>query len=62
MVYSAVRFGITPAINALATIMLAITIAVIAVTGVFLRRQSQRMGTTAEDETDHSVSRMVSVS
>jgi ABC-type spermidine/putrescine transport system permease subunit II len=38
VLYSAVRFGITPAVNALATIMLGITILVIAVTGLFLRR------------------------
>lgn len=38
VLYSAVRFGITPAVNALATMMLGITILVIAVTGLFLRR------------------------
>jgi ABC-type spermidine/putrescine transport system permease subunit II len=38
VLYSAVRFGITPAVNALATIMLSITILVIAATGLFLRR------------------------
>jgi ABC-type spermidine/putrescine transport system permease subunit II len=38
VLYSAVRFGITPSVNALATIMLGATIAVIAVTGIVLRR------------------------
>ncbi|MDX6318434.1 MAG: spermidine/putrescine transport system permease protein, partial [Nocardioidaceae bacterium] len=38
VLYSAVRFGITPSVNALATIMLGVTIAVIAVTGLVLRR------------------------
>jgi ABC-type spermidine/putrescine transport system permease subunit II len=38
VLYSAVRFGITPAVNALATLMLAATIVVIAVTGLVLRR------------------------
>jgi ABC-type spermidine/putrescine transport system permease subunit II len=38
VLYSAVRFGITPAVNALATIMLLVTIGIIAVTGLVLRR------------------------
>ncbi len=38
VLYSAVRFGITPAVNALATIMLAVTVVVIVVTAVVLRR------------------------
>jgi ABC-type spermidine/putrescine transport system permease subunit II len=38
VLYSAVRFGITPAVNALATIMLGATVVVIAVTGIVLRR------------------------
>jgi spermidine/putrescine transport system permease protein/putrescine transport system permease protein len=38
VLYSAVRFGITPAVNALATLMLALTVVVIAVTGLVLRR------------------------
>ena len=49
VLYSAVRFGITPAVNALATIMLAITIAAIAITGVVLRRSSQAAATGADD-------------
>jgi spermidine/putrescine transport system permease protein len=38
VLYSAVRFGITPAVNALATIMLAVTVGAIIVTGLVLRR------------------------
>jgi ABC-type spermidine/putrescine transport system permease subunit II len=38
VLYSAVRFGITPAVNALATLMLLATIVVIAITGMVLRR------------------------
>jgi spermidine/putrescine transport system permease protein len=38
VLYSAVRFGLTPAVNALATIMLTVTVAVIVITAVFLRR------------------------
>jgi spermidine/putrescine transport system permease protein/putrescine transport system permease protein len=38
VLYSAVRFGITPAVNALATIMLGITVAAVLVTGLVLRR------------------------
>lgn len=61
VVYSAVRFGITPAINALATIMLLITILVIAATGVFLRRSSARMGTSTTDEADRALGSVVSI-
>jgi ABC-type spermidine/putrescine transport system permease subunit II len=38
VLYSAVRFGITPAVNALATLMLAVTVVAIAITGLVLRR------------------------
>jgi spermidine/putrescine transport system permease protein/putrescine transport system permease protein len=38
VLYSAVRFGITPAVNALATLMLLATVLVIAITGLVLRR------------------------
>jgi ABC-type spermidine/putrescine transport system permease subunit II len=40
VLYSAVRFGITPAVNALATLMLAVTIIAIVVTAVVLRRSA----------------------
>jgi ABC-type spermidine/putrescine transport system permease subunit II len=49
VLYSAVRFGITPAVNALATLMLLVTIAVIAATGVVLRRSRPRLGTETAD-------------
>ncbi|MBO0845702.1 MAG: ABC transporter permease [Nocardioides sp.] len=51
VLYSAVRFGITPAVNALATIMLSVTIVVIAVTGVVLRRSRTRAGTDTDQAT-----------
>jgi ABC-type spermidine/putrescine transport system permease subunit II len=42
VLYSAVRFGLTPAVNALATIMLAATVIAIAVTALILRRSRVR--------------------
>ena len=45
VLYSAVRFGITPAVNALATLMLLATIVVIAIAGVVLRRSRVTGGT-----------------
>lgn len=47
VLYSAVRFGITPAVNALATLMLLATVAVIAVTGLVLRRSRVSTATDA---------------
>jgi ABC-type spermidine/putrescine transport system permease subunit II len=38
VLFSAVRFGLTPSVNALATIMLAVTVLAVAVTAVMLRR------------------------
>jgi ABC-type spermidine/putrescine transport system permease subunit II len=38
VVYSAVRFGVTPAVNALATMMLVVTVTLILITGLVLRR------------------------
>jgi ABC-type spermidine/putrescine transport system permease subunit II len=38
VLYSAVRFGLTPAVNALATIMLGVTVLAVVVTAVILRR------------------------
>jgi ABC-type spermidine/putrescine transport system permease subunit II len=51
VLYSAVRFGITPAVNALATIMLSITILVIAITGLVLRRAAAAGKNRSTDET-----------
>jgi ABC-type spermidine/putrescine transport system permease subunit II len=38
VLYSAVRFGLTPAVNALATIMLGATVLAVTVTAIILRR------------------------
>jgi len=38
VLFSAVRFGLTPAVNALATIMLSVTVLAIIITAVLLRR------------------------
>jgi ABC-type spermidine/putrescine transport system permease subunit II len=43
VLYSAVRFGLTPAVNALATIMLGITLAAVIITAVILRRSRGRV-------------------
>jgi len=44
VLYSAVRFGLTPAVNALATIMLAVTVLAVVVTAVILRRSRAQAG------------------
>jgi len=44
VLYSAVRFGLTPAVNALATIMLGVTLAAVIVTAVMLRRSRVQAG------------------
>jgi ABC-type spermidine/putrescine transport system permease subunit II len=49
VLYSAVRFGITPAVNALATIMLGVTVLLIIVTAVMLRRSRVPTGPGQED-------------
>ena len=43
VLYSAVRFGLTPAVNALATIMLGVTVTVIVITALMLRRSRARV-------------------
>jgi ABC-type spermidine/putrescine transport system permease subunit II len=48
VLYSAVRFGITPAVNALATIMLVVTILAVLITGLVLRRSRVKTGTGQE--------------
>ncbi len=50
VLYSAVRFGITPAVNALATIMLLITIVIIVITGLVLRRSRVQSGIPAQTQ------------
>jgi spermidine/putrescine transport system permease protein/putrescine transport system permease protein len=47
VLYSAVRFGLTPAVNALATIMLGVTVAAVVITAVILRRSRVRAGQQA---------------
>jgi ABC-type spermidine/putrescine transport system permease subunit II len=44
VLYSAVRFGLTPAVNALATIMLSVTLAAVIIAAVILRRSRARVG------------------
>jgi ABC-type spermidine/putrescine transport system permease subunit II len=51
VLYSAVRFGITPAVNALATIMLGVTVVAVAVTGIVLRRGRLQVGPGQETVT-----------
>ena len=48
VLYSAVRFGITPAVNALATIMLAVTVLAVVVTGLVLHRSRVKTGAGQE--------------
>jgi ABC-type spermidine/putrescine transport system permease subunit II len=50
VLYSAVRFGLTPAVNALATIMLGVTVLAVTVTAVILRR-SRVQATPAQEQT-----------
>ncbi len=49
VLFSAVRFGITPAVNALATIMLSVTIVVIVITGLVLRRSRATTAAPAQE-------------
>jgi spermidine/putrescine transport system permease protein/putrescine transport system permease protein len=42
VLYSAVRFGLTPAVNALATIMLGVTVLAVVITAAILRRSRVR--------------------
>ena len=44
VVFAAVRFGVTPAINAFAAMMLVITLTVLVLTGLVLRRARGRGG------------------
>ena len=44
VLFSAVRFGITPAVNALATIMLGVTVLAIVITAIVLRRSRVQAG------------------
>ena len=44
VLFSAVRFGLTPAVNALATIMLGVTVLAVAITAITLRRSRVQTG------------------
>lgn len=50
VLYSAVRFEITPAVNALATLMLLITVVAVVITGLVLRRSRVTTGVPAEEK------------
>jgi ABC-type spermidine/putrescine transport system permease subunit II len=50
VLYSAVRFGLTPSVNALATIMLSVTVLAVIVTAIVLRRSRLR-ATAGQEET-----------
>jgi ABC-type spermidine/putrescine transport system permease subunit II len=49
VLFSAVRFGITPAVNALATLMLLVTIGVLLITAVVLRRSQVQAAPVPDD-------------
>jgi ABC-type spermidine/putrescine transport system permease subunit II len=44
VLFSAVRFGLTPAVNALATIMLSVTVLAVTITAIMLRRSRVQAG------------------
>ncbi|HXJ28577.1 MAG TPA: hypothetical protein VNH17_22885, partial [Streptosporangiaceae bacterium] len=44
VLFSAVRFGLTPAVNALATLMLAATVLAVVITALVLRRSRAQVG------------------
>ncbi|HEY6275842.1 MAG TPA: ABC transporter permease [Streptosporangiaceae bacterium] len=48
VLFSAVRFGLTPAVNALATIMLAVTVLAVMITAIMLRRSRVQAGAGRE--------------
>jgi spermidine/putrescine transport system permease protein/putrescine transport system permease protein len=50
VLYSAVRFGLTPSVNALATIMLTVTVVAVIVTAIVLRRSRLR-ATPGQEQT-----------
>jgi ABC-type spermidine/putrescine transport system permease subunit II len=52
VLYSAVRFGLTPAVNALATIMLAATVLAVLITALVLRRGRVQAGPAQEASTN----------
>ena len=49
VLYSAVRFGITPSVNALATLMLLVNVLLIVATALILRRSRPQAGPGQEE-------------
>ena len=50
VIFAAVRFGVTPAINALATMMLGVTFVLIIATGIVLRRGAKSAGSAEREK------------
>ena len=50
VIFAAVRFGVTPAINALATMMLGVTLVLIIATGIVLRRGAKSAGSAEREK------------
>ncbi len=53
-VFASIRRGITPEINAIATMVLAVTVTALAIVGLAYRRQVRLSGTVAADERDEA--------
>jgi ABC-type spermidine/putrescine transport system permease subunit II len=51
VLYSAVRFGVTPSVNAIATVLLTFNVLIIVVVGLVLRRSRVRLGHGQEETT-----------
>ncbi len=51
VLFSAVRFGLTPAVNALATLMLGATVLAVVITALVLRRSRAQVGPGQETGT-----------
>ena len=49
VLYSAVRFGITPSVNAMATMMFALNVLLLVITALILRRSRARVGPGQEE-------------
>jgi ABC-type spermidine/putrescine transport system permease subunit II len=62
VLYSAVRFGITPAVNALATLMLLLTTAALIVTGIVLRRSAPRADVVATEKQEPALGNVLTLS
>jgi len=51
VLYSAVRFGVTPSVNAVASVLLAFNVLIIVIVGLVLRRSRVRLGRGQEETT-----------